>query len=188
MEIILTEDVPKLGHAGDVVRVKDGYARNYLLPRGMALLATRGRVQELEHKKRMIDEKNRKEVGAHEAVARHLNTFELEFDVHASEEGKLFGSVTNSDIAGQLKERGVEVDRRKIDLPEPIKQVGEYTVSIRLHRQVAAEISVKVTSLDVPPPSDEEAEAGDESAEPQDEGPESGGESSEQEEESPEQD
>jgi large subunit ribosomal protein L9 len=180
MEIILTEDVPKLGHAGDVVRVKDGYARNYLLPRGMALLATRGRVRELEHKKRMIEEKDRKEIHSHEGFARQINALELEFDVHASEEGKLFGSVTNSDIASQLKEKGVEVDRRKIELPEPIKLVGEYSVPIRLHRQVTAEVAVKVTSLDVPSPSEEASEDQEESSEER-------GETSEEPEESPEQ-
>jgi large subunit ribosomal protein L9 len=163
MEIILTEDIPKLGHAGDLVRVKNGYARNYLLPRGMALLATRGRVREIEHKKRVIEEKNRKEVHGHEAIARQLSAAELEFEVHASEEGKLFGSVTNADIAEQLREKGIEVERRKIDLPEPIKQVGEYTVAVRLHRQVTAEVAVRVTSVDAPPPSEESPE---ESAEP----------------------
>jgi large subunit ribosomal protein L9 len=137
----------------------------------MALLATRGRVAELEHKKRVIDEKNRKEVHAHEGVARQLNAVELEFDVHASEEGKLFGSVTNSDIAAQLLEKGMEVDRRRIELPEPIKQVGEYVVPIRLHRQVTAQVAVKVTSLDVPPPSEESSEREDEGDEPQEEGP-----------------
>jgi large subunit ribosomal protein L9 len=163
MEVILTEDIPKLGHAGDLVRVKDGYARNYLLPRGMALLATRGRVRELEHQKRMVEEKNRKELHGHEAVARQLNEAELEFGVHASGEGKLFGSVTNADIAEQLHAKGIEVERRKIDLPEPIKQVGEYSVPVRLHRQVTAEVAVRVVSVDTPP-GDEAPEAGAEEA------------------------
>ncbi len=160
MEVILTEEVPKLGNAGDLVRVKNGYARNYLLPRGIALLATRGRVRELEHKKRVIEEKNRKELHGHEAIAARINVVELEFGMHSSEEGKLFGSVTNADIAEELRERGIEVERRKIDLPEPIKQVGEYKVAVRLHREVSAEVAVKVTSIDAPPPAEESAEEG----------------------------
>jgi large subunit ribosomal protein L9 len=101
MEIILTEDVAKLGHAGDIVRVKDGYARNYLLPRGKAMLATRGRVREIEHKKQVVAEKMRKEVSSLEGVARQVAALSLEFEARAGEEGKLFGSVTNVDIAGR---------------------------------------------------------------------------------------
>jgi large subunit ribosomal protein L9 len=146
VELILTEDIQKLGHAGELVRVRPGYARNYLIPQGKALLATKGRVRELEHQKRVIEEKIRKEVGAHEAVARRLGETELEFQVLAGEEGRLFGSVTSSDIAERLKEQGVEVDRRKIELHDPIKQLGEYEVKIRLHREVAGEIRVKVVA------------------------------------------
>lgn len=148
MEIILTEDVPKLGHAGDIVRVKDGYARNYLLPRGKAMLATRGRVREIEHKKQVIAEKQRKEISSLEGVARQLAGLSLEFEARAGEEGKLFGSVTNADIAARLAEQGVEVDRRRIDLHDPIKQIGEYDVPVRLHREVTATVSVKVRSLE----------------------------------------
>lgn len=155
MEVILTEDIPKLGDAGEVVRVKDGYGRNYLLPLGKALLATAGRVRELEHKKRVIAEKQRKEIARQQSVSERIIGLELEFEVHASEEGKLFGSVTNADLAERLRENGVEVDRRRIELPEPIKQVGEYTVAVRLHREVTAEFSVRVTSLDAPPPEPE---------------------------------
>ncbi|MEE8558272.1 MAG: 50S ribosomal protein L9 [Myxococcota bacterium] len=148
MEIILTEDMPKLGQAGEIVRVKNGYARNYLLPRGKAMLATRGRVKELEHQKRVVEEKQRKEIGAHEAVAKHIRTLTLEFQARAGEEGRLFGSVTNSDIAQKLLEKGVEVDRRKIEIQEPIRQVGDYTVPVRLHRKVVAEVAVTVTALE----------------------------------------
>lgn len=165
MEVILTEDIAKLGHAGDLVRVKDGYARNFLLPRGKALLATRGRVSDLEHKRRVVEEKQRKEVAGLEQVARRISELSLEFEARAGEEGKLFGSVTNADIAGRLAEQGLEVDRRKIELPEPIKQVGEYDVSVRLHREVTAQIAVKVTALDAPPPEAEESEEPDGSEE-----------------------
>jgi large subunit ribosomal protein L9 len=150
MEVILTEDVPKLGHAGDLVRVKGGYGRNYLLPQGKAMLATRGRVADLEHKRRVIEEKQRKAVVGFEAEANAIGQVELEFEMNASKEGKLFGSVTNVNIADQLKERGFEVDRRKIQLDEHIKQVGEYEVSIRLHREVSAQVKVRVVSAGGP--------------------------------------
>lgn len=146
MEVILTEDVAKLGRAGDLVRVKPGYGRNYLIPQGKALLATRGRVRELEHKKRVIEQRERKEVSAHEQLAQRLSALQLRFEVQAGEEGKLFGSVTTADIAGQLGEQGFEVDRRKIELADPIKQLGEYEVSVRLHREVTAQIKVEVAA------------------------------------------
>ncbi len=148
VEVILTEDILTLGHAGEVVRVRPGYARNYLLPQGKAMLATKGRVRELEHKKRVIEEKIRKEISGHEARARQLGEIELEFQVLVGEEGKLFGSVTNADIAGRLAERGIELDRRKIELREPIKQLGEYDVMVRLHREVAAQLHVKVVAAE----------------------------------------
>ena len=148
VEVILSEDISTLGHAGEVVRVRPGYARNYLLPQGKAMLATKGRVRELEHKKRVIEEKVRKEIGGHEARARQLGEIELEFQVLVGEEGKLFGSVTNADIAGRLAERGIELDRRKIELREPIKQLGEYDVMVRLHREVAAQLHVKVVAAE----------------------------------------
>ena len=150
MEVILTEDVPKLGHAGDLVRVKGGYGRNYLLPQGKAMLATRGRVADLEHKRRVIEEKQRKAISGFEAQANALGQVELEFAMNASDEGKLFGSVTNANIAEQLKERGFEVDRRKIQLDEHLKQVGEYPIQIRLHREVVAEVKVRVVSTGAP--------------------------------------
>jgi large subunit ribosomal protein L9 len=146
VEVILTEDVSTLGHAGQVVRVRPGYARNYLIPQGKALLATKGRVRELEHKKRVIEEKIRKEVTGYEAVARSLADIKLEFQVLAGAEGKLFGSVTNADVAARLAEQGIKLDRRKIELHEPIKKLGEYELTIRLHRDVSAPIRVKVVA------------------------------------------
>lgn len=148
VEVILTEDISTLGSAGEVVRVRPGYARNYLLPQGKAMLATKGRVRELEHKRRVIEEKIRKEVGGHELVAKRLEQTELEFQVLAGEEGKLFGSITNADIAGRLGEQGIKLDRRKIELVEPIKQLGEYEVTLKLHREVSTQIRVKVVASD----------------------------------------
>ncbi len=148
VEVILTEDISTLGSAGEVVRVRPGYARNYLLPQGKAMLATKGRVSELEHKRRVIEEKIRKEVGGHELVAKRLEQTELEFQVLAGEEGKLFGSITNADIAARLGEQGIKLDRRKIELSEPIKQLGEYEVTLKLHREVSTQIRVKVVASD----------------------------------------
>ncbi len=148
VEVILTEDISTLGSAGEVVRVRPGYARNYLLPQGKAMLATKGRVSELEHKRRVIEEKIRKEVGGHELVAKRLEQTEIEFQVLAGEEGKLFGSITNADIAGRLGEQGIKLDRRKIELVEPIKQLGEYEVTLKLHREVSTQIRVKVVASD----------------------------------------
>ena len=148
VEVILTEDIPTLGSAGEVVRVRPGYARNYLLPQGKAMLATKGRVRELEHKRRVIEEKIRKEVGGHELVAKRLEQTEFEFQVLAGEDGKLFGSITNADIAGRLGEQGIKLDRRKIELVEPIKQLGEYEVTLKLHRKVSTRIRVEVVASD----------------------------------------
>jgi large subunit ribosomal protein L9 len=148
VEVILTEDISTLGSAGEVVRVRPGYARNYLLPQGKAMLATKGRVRELEHKRRVIEEKIRKEVGGHELVAKRLEQTEFEFQVLAGEDGKLFGSITNADIAGRLGEQGIKLDRRKIELVEPIKQLGEYEVTLKLHRKVNTQLRVKVVASD----------------------------------------
>ena len=144
MDVILTEDVPKLGVAGDVVRVKPGYGRNYLIPQGKAMLATRGRVSELEHKKRVVEERERKLVSAQQELATRLAAADIAFRVQAGEEDKLFGSVTSSDIAERLGEAGFEVDRRKIELPEPIKQLGEHEIAVKLHRDVVCKIVVRV--------------------------------------------
>src|SRR5262245_61597427 len=144
IQVILTEDVPQLGNAGDVVNVKPGYARNYLMPQGKAMLATEGRVREIQHQRRVVEEKVKKEMKSFEAVAKRLADQSLEFKVQAGEEGKLFGSVTNADIAEQLTARGFEIDRRKIELSEPIKLLGEYEVEVKLHRAVKGKVKVQV--------------------------------------------
>jgi large subunit ribosomal protein L9 len=149
--LILTEDIAKLGDAGDLVKVKPGYGRNYLLPRGLAQLATPGRVRELEHQKRVIEEKTKKAVGVLQGVAADVAKVSLEFQMQSNAEGKLFGSVGNADIAARLKELGHAVERRKIALDEPIKQVGEHIVKIRLHREVQVEIPVNVVSSGIAP-------------------------------------
>ena len=165
MNLILTQDIEKLGQAGDVVKVKAGYGRNYLLPRGLAMLATEGRVKELEHKHRVVEDRVRKEVAGHELVAKQLEGLALDFEVRVGEEGKLFGSVTNADIGARLAERNFRVDRRKIELPEPIKQVGEYEVTVKLHREVRAKIRVNVFGDGALEPVGEVPEAPEEAAE-----------------------
>jgi large subunit ribosomal protein L9 len=146
VQVILREDVHALGEAGDVVTVKPGYARNYLVPQGKALPATAERVNEVEHQKRVIAEKRARELKDLEAVKAKLEGLALEIAAQAGEEGKLFGSVTAQHLSDLLAEKGLEVDRRKIVLEEPIKSLGEHTVAIRLRSDVVAEFKVKVTA------------------------------------------
>ena len=152
MRVILTEEVPKLGAAGDVVSVKAGYGRNYLLPTGKAMLATESRVRQVEHQRRVIEEKERKRVGGLQELAKSVAGVDLTFEALAGDEGKLFGSVTNVDIAGRLAEQGFDVERRKVLLREPIKRVGEHEVTIRLHRDVQFPVQVVVVAADAPEP------------------------------------
>jgi large subunit ribosomal protein L9 len=157
VKLILSEDVPKLGHAGDVVSVKPGYARNYLVPQGLAIHATAGRLTELEHHKRQIEEKVAKQRTEKEAERDRIQQVRLEVSAQVGEEGKLFGSITAMRIAELLAEQGIEVDRRRIDLGAPLKETGEHTVPIRLHRDVTAEVKVTVVAANPPPtaPADE---------------------------------
>jgi len=148
VKLILREDVPKLGHAGEVVSVKPGYARNFLLPQGKAALASEAKVKELDHHKRLIAEKVARELKDFTATRDRLEQFLLEVEAQAGEEGRLFGSVTAMQIAELIGEKGIEIDRRKIELAEPIKEVGEHIVPIRLHREVIARVSLKVTAAE----------------------------------------
>ena len=146
IQVILSEDVHALGDAGEIVTVKPGYARNYLIPQGKALMATAERVNEVEHQKRVIGEKRARELKDLEAVKAKLDATSLEVVAQAGEEGKLFGSVTAQNLAELLAEKGLEVDRRKIVLNEAIKSVGEHKVAIRLRSDVMAEFTVTVTA------------------------------------------
>ncbi len=148
VNLILREDVPKLGNAGDAVSVKPGYARNYLLPQGKAVLASEAKMKELEHHKRLISEKVARELKDLNATRDRLEQYELTVEAQAGEEGRLFGSVTAIQIAELIAEKGMEIDRRKIDLAEPIKEVGEHQVPIRLHREVIANVKLKVTAAE----------------------------------------
>ena len=148
VKLILREDVASLGNAGEVVSVKPGFARNYLLPQGKAIPATDANVSELEHHKRVVLERVTRERRVFEAQRDRLQAQLLQFTAQAGEEGKLFGSVTASQIAEELAAKGIEIDRRKIQLEEPIREVGEHTVSIRLHREIVANVKVKVTAAE----------------------------------------
>jgi large subunit ribosomal protein L9 len=144
VQVILREDVESLGVAGELVQVKPGFARNYLIPQGKAIAATEASKRELEHQKRVIAEKVRREREALEAEKKKYDGVVVEISAQAGEEGKLFGSVTAAQIAETLLERGLEIDRRRIDLAEPIKALGEHDVVVRLHRDVTATLKVKV--------------------------------------------
>jgi large subunit ribosomal protein L9 len=150
IKVILRQDVADLGNSGDVVTVKPGYARNFLLPRGLAFEATTANIRQLEDEKRR-NEANVKRVRLEASRrAAQLENVSLEFRANAGEEGKLFGSITSGDIADRLKEQGLdfEVDKRDIELEEPIKALGVYNVPVRLHTDVKPEIKVWVIKQD----------------------------------------
>lgn len=144
--VILRENVDGLGTIGDVVSVKAGYARNYLVPQGLASVADQRNVKELEHQKRQLARKLEKVTKDAEGVKARVEKVTCEFTQRASEEGKLFGSVTSMDLEAKLQEAGVEIDRKKIQLNEPIKSLGEHTVAIKLDAGVVAELKVVVNA------------------------------------------
>ena len=148
VQVILSEDVHALGEAGDIVSVKPGFARNYLVAQGKAVPATAERVHQVEHQQRVISEKRAKELKDLESVKARLDATKLEIEAQAGEEGKLFGSVTAQNLADLLAEKGLDVDRRKIVLAEAIKTTGEHTVAIRLRSDVVAEFTVSVTAAE----------------------------------------
>jgi len=144
MKIILREDVEKLGKAGEVVKVKDGYGRNYLIPRKLAVLANVRNMKALDHDRRTIETRAKKTRKTAEATAATLSAIALTLPAKAGEEGKLFGAITSRDVAEALAKAGVTVDRKAIQLADPIKQVGDYKVKIRVAADVLPEISVSV--------------------------------------------
>ena len=152
VKLILTESVHSLGEAGDLVSVKPGFARNFLVPQGKAILATESRIQELEHNRRIVAEKAARALGDLNAAKARLDQVTVEVTARAGEEGKLFGSVTSAQIAQRLGEQGFEIDRRRIELKEPIREVGEHRVPIKLHREIIASITVVVHADGAPAP------------------------------------
>lgn len=146
MKLILRENVEFLGQTGDIVKVAPGYGRNYLLPRGLAILATEKNAKALEHAKRQLTYKKNKELESARLLSGKLEALNIELKQQSGEEGKLFGSVTNIDIANFIKENGFEIDRKRIVLAEPIKQLGDYEVPVKIHPEVTATLKVKVTA------------------------------------------
>jgi large subunit ribosomal protein L9 len=144
MKVILKEDVNNLGVMGMVVEVKDGYGRNFLIPRDLAVEANPKNIRHFEHQKKMIDTKVKKVRKTAEDFAEQLSQMTLSIEARAGEEDKLFGSVTTKDIAEAIAQKGVEVDRRKIQLDEPIKRLGSYEVPIKVHQDVIANVTVEV--------------------------------------------
>jgi len=146
MEVILKEDVVNLGKIGEIVRVRDGFARNYLLPRGLVLEANKKNMKTLEHHKKIVNDQKQKITRQAQAVGEELNGVALVIPMKVGEEGKLFGSVTNIHIEKALKAKGLNVDRRKIQLAEPIKVAGDYDVPVRLSADITVPLKVSVVS------------------------------------------
>lgn len=144
IEVILRDDVTSLGKAGELVRVRPGYARNYLLPQGLAYEATAGNRKRIEAETRARTARLATEKAGAEELAARLRETPLTLTGQAGEEGKLFGSITASDIAEALKASGIDIDRRKVELTHPIKSLGEHTVAVRIHPEVPAEVRVTV--------------------------------------------
>jgi len=147
LDVILTKDVENLGNAGELVRVKPGYGRNYLLPRGLALLATRGNIAQLEHQKRAIAREQGKIRAEHQAKAKQLEHATVSIPRQVGQDGKLFGSVTSKDIVDALSAQNIEIDRKLIKLDEPLKAVGSTEVTVRFSAEVSVLLKVNVIGL-----------------------------------------
>ena len=143
-KVLLREDVDDLGARGEIVRVRAGYARNYLLPRNLAVQATTGNVRAIELERAALLKKEAKERSTAEAQSDQMRSLVLEFKRKAGEQGSLYGSVTSMDLAEALKERGYTIDRHRIHLREPIKRLGDFSVPVRLHREVTIDLQIKV--------------------------------------------
>ena len=150
MKVILSADVPDLGGIGDVVNVKDGYARNYLFPKKLAELATTRNLKQLEHTKRVIEAKRQKEKMSAEELARKLAGVQVRILAKVGEEERLYGSVTTAMIAADLAEKGFEIDKRRIQLTDPIRTTGVFTVPVKLHQDVVTELKVWVVGENQP--------------------------------------
>ncbi len=144
MKVILRKNFDQLGKVGDVVSVKDGYARNYLIPRQIAYQATKGNILALEEEKKQIVKKEAKELEAAQLLAAEIEKVSITIPVKVGEEEKIFGTVTSQMIADSMKEKGFEIDKRKIEITEPIKALGIYTVNVKLHPSVSAAVKTWV--------------------------------------------
>ncbi len=148
IELILREHVEHLGRRGDVVKVADGYARNYLLPRNLALPVTEGNRRRIEHERKLAEQRELAEKSAADATAARLNDLVCDVVRRVGENDVLYGSVTAADVAACLAEKDFDIEKRKIHLEEPIKALGEFKVPIKLHRDVTAQITVRVSKLE----------------------------------------
>ncbi len=148
MQVILREDIDKLGKIGDLVKVADGYARNYLVPNKKAIEATPKNLNAMDHAKKMVSDRIRKMKKEAAVEADRIKGLAVTIKAKVGEEGKLFGSVTTMDIAEAAKAQGVELDKRKIVLDEPIKRLGEYTLTVKLHADVTADLRVTVVAAE----------------------------------------
>jgi large subunit ribosomal protein L9 len=144
--VLLREDLDTVGGRGEVVKVKAGFARNYLLPKGLATLATKGNIKQIDQERTALLKKAAIERATAEAQREQMESISLTFERRAGEGGTLFGSVTSMDIGEALKAQGYEIDRRQISLRDAIKETGDYTVTVKLHREVSIQIPVKVTA------------------------------------------
>jgi len=144
MKVILKDDVKNLGDMGQIVDVSDGYARNYLVPRGLAAEANIKNIKSLEHQRKIIQEKSRKIKLSAQDFSDKISQLKLTIKAKSGEEGKLFGSVTSMDIAEQLKNEGFDIDKKKISLDEPIKRLGSYSVSVKIHPEISAQLNIEV--------------------------------------------
>ena len=150
MEIILRETVDHVGKRGEIVKVADGYARNYLLPRKLALKATEGNKKHVERERKIVEAREGEEKGRAAAIAVQLASVEIRIARRVGETEALYGSVTSGDIADFLKAQGFEIDRRKLILPEPIKTIGDHNVPLKLHREVTVPLTVRVVKEGAP--------------------------------------
>ncbi len=148
MKLILKEDVENLGVIGAIVDVAAGYGRNYLLPRNLAVAANTSNIKQFEHEKKIILARASKIIRSFDDLAKQLSALSISLEAKAGEEDKLFGSITTKDIAEAIAAKGIEVDKRKIQLNEPIKKLGDYDVAIKLHPDVIASVKVKVTKAE----------------------------------------
>lgn len=146
MKIILKSDVKSLGQTGEVISVKDGYARNFLIPKGLALEANTKNIKALEHEKRKIQETAKKIISSAENLSSKLSDMTLIIKAKAGEEEKLFGSITAMDISEALKDHGIDIDKKRIQLEEPIKRLGEYLINMKIYQNVSAKLKVNVIS------------------------------------------
>jgi large subunit ribosomal protein L9 len=146
MEVILREHVDNLGRRGDIVKVAEGYARNYLLPRKLALAVTDSNKRQIDRERKVAEAREAEEKGQAEALAQRITQLEIEIARRVGENDTLYGSVTSADVAHALQTKGFEIDKRKIQLPDPIKALGETSVPVRIHREVVAQVRVKVVA------------------------------------------